>query len=156
MRTRLVWRVAPDYRPPIQAQSQALTTVAWRWRANLRASTAGRTRTGLRAWRKAALEAPNNADIMNSAWHGRSGSGLWQHGRGSASRAVARSARAAVITLGYASTLDGRTDEAKDVLREAHWCSIRTSSGTGNLTRVDPGRAQCKPARNIARTSATS
>ncbi|MFZ3081923.1 tetratricopeptide repeat protein [Rhodoferax ferrireducens] len=132
-----VWRVAPNYRisnsGPDRVAANGYMALARQFEGE------HRWRDARDAWRKAALEAPNNADVMNALGMAEAAQGLFGNAVAALRRAVALAPQRAALlnNLGYALLLDGRTDEAKDVLREALVLNPEHRLARSNLNRVD-------------------
>jgi tetratricopeptide (TPR) repeat protein len=111
------WRVAPSY----QVKHAGVTAGQGYMALARQYEGEGRGPAALVAWRKAALEDPNNVEILGAL-------GIAEAGYGSRDQAVAALRRAVELTpgqaaplnnLGYALMLEGRTDEARGMLRQA-------------------------------------
>ena len=111
------WKIAPSYRVTHTGPDagQGYTALARQYEG------ARRWREARDAWRKAALEAPNDAEILNALGMAEVSQGLYADSVAALRRAVAAAPdRVALLNnLGYALLLDGREDEAKSVLRDA-------------------------------------
>ena len=140
-----VWRVAPNYRisnsGPEPGADNGYMALARQFEGE------HRWRDARDAWRKAALEAPNNADIMNALGMAEAAQGLYGNAVAALRRAVALAPQRAPLlnNLGYALLLDGRTDEAKDVLREALVLNPEHRLARSNLSRVDQVALNASP-----------
>jgi hypothetical protein len=102
----------------------------------------------LQSYRKAALEAPWDVDILNAL-------GLAEAGQGHHARAVAVLRRAVVLApdraqiinnLGYALMLEGRVDEARDFLRLALKVEPGHARARQNLDQLEASVAAAQPA----------
>ncbi len=143
----IVWRVAPNYRiansgPDVGNGYMALARQyegEHRWR------------DARDAWRKAALEAPENADIMNALGMAEAAQGLYGNAVAALRRAVALAPQRAPLlnNLGYALLLDGRTDEAKAVLRDALMLDPGHRLARSNLDSVDQVALNATPLATI-------
>lgn len=130
------WRVAANYRI-----DNAGTSTELGYQALARQFEGERRwREARDAWRKAALAAPEDADILNAL-------GLAEASQGQYGKAVAALRRAVAVApqraqllnnLGYALLLDGQSVEAKSVLQEALTRSPDHRLARANLDRIDP------------------
>ncbi|WP_041790137.1 LytR C-terminal domain-containing protein [Rhodoferax ferrireducens] len=152
-----VWRVAPNYRisnsGPDRVADNGYMALARQYEGE------HRWRDARDAWRKAALEAPQDADVMNALGMAEAGQGLYGNAVAALRRAVALAPQRAPLlnNLGYALLLDGRTDEAKDVLREALVLNPEHRLARSNLNRVDQVALNASPPATPPKdTSATS
>jgi len=152
-----VWRVAPNYRisnsGPGPGAGNGYMALARQFEGE------HRWRDARDAWRKAALEAPQDADIMNALGMAEAAQGLYGNAVAALRRAVALAPQRAPLlnNLGYALLLDGRTDEAKDVLREALVLNPEHRLARSNLNRVDQVALNASPlATSPKDASATS
>lgn len=111
------WRVAPSY----QVKHAGVTAGQGYMALARQYEGEGRGRAALEAWRKAALEDPDNVEILGAL-------GIAEFAYGSRDQAVAALRRAVDLTpgqaaplnnLGYALMLEGHTDEARSLLRQA-------------------------------------
>ena len=111
------WKIAPTYRVTHTGPGagQGYTALARQYEGELR------WREARDAWRKAALEAPNDADILNSLGMAEVSQGMYADSVAALRRAVAAAPDRVALrnNLGYALLLDGHEDEAKSVLLEA-------------------------------------
>ena len=107
----------------------------------------GRVGLALVAWRKAALEAPDDVEILD-------GLGIAEARQGFHDRAVASLRRASALAppraarlnnLGYALLLDGRNDEARSVLLEALALEPQHAQAQTNLSGLEPVLAVATP-----------
>ena len=129
------WRVAANYRI-----DNAGTSTELGYQALARQFEGERRwREARDAWRKAALAAPEDADIQNAL-------GLAEASQGQYGKAVAALRRAVAVAperaqllnnLGYALLLDGQSVEAKSVLQEALTRSPDHRLARANLDRID-------------------
>ena len=130
------WRVMPSYRV-----THAGTDAAQGYLALARKYEGeGRVGLALVAWRKAALEAPDDVEILDAL-------GIAEAGQGFHDRAVAALRRASALAppraarlnnLGYALLLEGRNDEARRVLLEALALEPQHTQAQINLSRLEP------------------
>ena len=130
------WRVVPSYRVTHAGTgaAQGYLALARKYEGE------GRVGLALVAWRKAALEAPDDVEILDAL-------GIAEAGQGFHDRAVAALRRASALAppraarlnnLGYALLLDGRTDEARRVLLEALALEPQHAQAQTNLSRLEP------------------
>jgi len=129
------WKIAPSYRvthtgPGVDQGYMALARQyegEWRWRE------------ARDAWRKAALEAPNNADILNALGMAEASHGLYADSIAALRRAVAVAPERVALrnNLGYALLLAGRNDEARTVLRDVLERDPEHRLARANLDRID-------------------
>ena len=91
------------------------------------------------AWRKAALEAPNDADILNALGMAEASQGLYADSVAALRRAVTAAPDRIALrnNLGYALLLDGHDDEARTVLRDALERDPEHRLARANLNRID-------------------
>jgi Flp pilus assembly protein TadD len=122
------WRVEPKY----QVRHSGVTAGQGYMALARQYEGEGRGRAALEAWRKAAFEDPNNAEILGAL-------GIAEAGYGSRDQAVVALRRAVELSpgqtaplnnLGYALMLEGHTDEARSMLRQA--------------LELDPGHVQAR------------
>ncbi|MDO8778833.1 MAG: LytR C-terminal domain-containing protein [Burkholderiaceae bacterium] len=129
------WRVAPNYRISHAGPSADAGYVA------LARQFEGerRWREARDAWRKAALAAPQDADILNALGLAEASQGQYGHAVAALRRAVALAPERAQLlnNLGYALLLDGHSVEAKSVLQEALARSPDHLLARANLERID-------------------
>ena len=111
------WKIAPSYRVTHTGlgADQGYMTLARQYEGERR------WREARDAWRKAAVEAPNDADILNALGMAEVSQGMYADSVAALRRAVAAAPDRVALrnNLGYALLLDGREDEAKSVLRDA-------------------------------------
>ena len=111
------WKIAPSYRVTHTGlgADQGYMTLARQYEGERR------WREARDAWRKAALEAPNDADILNSLGMAEVSQGMYADSVAALRRAVAAAPDRVALrnNLGYALLLDGHEDEAKSVLLDA-------------------------------------
>ena len=129
------WQIAPSYRvihtgPGADQGYRALARRyegEWRWRE------------ARDAWRKAAAEAPNDADILNALGMAEAGQGLYADSIAALRRAVAAAPERVALrnNLGYALLLAGHDDEARTVLRDALERDPEHQQARANLDRID-------------------
>ncbi len=130
------WRVVPSYRVTHAGTgaAQGYLALARKYEGE------GRVGLALVAWRKAALEAPDDVEILD-------GLGIAEARQGFHDRAVASLRRASALAppraarlnnLGYALLLDGRNDEARRVLLEALALEPQHAQAQTNLSRLEP------------------
>ena len=129
------WKIAPSYRvihtgPGADQGYRALARRyegEWRWRE------------ARDAWRKAAAEAPNDADILNALGMAEAGQGLYADSIAALRRAMAAAPERVALrnNLGYALLLAGRDDEARTVLRDALERDPEHQQARANLDRID-------------------
>jgi hypothetical protein len=130
-----IWRVAPNYRISNAGASADLGYMA------LARQYEGerRWREARDAWRKAALEAPEDAEILNALGMAEAGQGLYGNAVAALRRAVALAPQRVPLlnNLGYALLLDGQNVEAKSVLHEALARNPDHRLARANLSRVE-------------------
>ena len=130
------WRVVPSYRVTHAGTgaAQGYLALARKYEGE------GRVGLALVAWRKAALEAPDDVEILDAL-------GIAEARQGFHDRAVAALRRASALAppraarlnnLGYALLLDGRNDEARGVLLEALAIEPQHAQAVTNLGRLEP------------------
>ncbi|HEU5297335.1 MAG TPA: LytR C-terminal domain-containing protein [Burkholderiaceae bacterium] len=130
------WRVVPRYRVTHAGTgaAQGYFALARKYEGE------GRVGLALVAWRKAALEAPDDVEILDAL-------GIAEARQGFHDRAIATLRRASALAppqaarlnnLGYALLLDGRNDEARRVLLEALALEPQHAQARTNLSRLEP------------------
>jgi tetratricopeptide (TPR) repeat protein len=149
----MTWRLAPNYRLSSTEASaaQGYTALARQYEGERR------WREARDAWRKAALAAPQDADIQNELGMAEASQGLYGNAVTALQRAVALAPeRAALLNnLGYALLLDGRSDEAKSVLQAALARNPEHPLARANLGRIDQLAVAVAPVVTPAQTTAT-
>lgn len=149
----MTWRLAPNYRLSSTEASaaQGYTALARQYEGERR------WREARDAWRKAALAAPQDADIQNELGMAEASQGLYGNAVTALQRAVALAPeRAALLNnLGYALLLDGRSDEAKSVLQAALARNPEHPMARANLGRIDQLAVAAAPVVTPAQTTAT-
>lgn len=146
------WRVVPSYRISHAGlgMAQGYAALARQYEGE------GRWEDALQAWRKAAADAPDDADILD-------GLGIALSGQGRLDEAVATLHRAAegapasarrFNNLGYALMLSGRNDEARNVLHRAVALDPGHAAARANLGKLDPRGVPATPRLAVAATSA--
>jgi len=148
------WRVQPTFR----VDQASLTGVGHGYLALARQYEGERRwDQALQAYRKAALEAPMDEEILNAL-------GLAEAGQGNLARAVAALRRAVALApervqfvnnLGYALMLDGRVDEARGFLRLALTLEPGHARARQNLEQAEARLAAAPPAPAAAAAEST-
>lgn len=150
----MTWRLAPNYRVSSTAASaaQGYMALARQYEGERR------WREARDAWRKAALEAPQNPDILNELGMAEAGQGLYGNAVTALQRAVALAPEQASLlnNLGYALLLDGRSDEAKSVLQAALARRPDHPLARANLSRLDQLAVAAAPVATPAITPAVT
>jgi hypothetical protein len=146
------WRVQPTFR----VDQASLTGVGHGYLALARQYEGERRwDQALQAYRKAALEAPMDEEILNAL-------GLAEAGQGNLARAVAALRRAVALApqrvqfvnnLGYALMLDGRADEARGFLRLALTLEPGHARARQNLEQAEARLAVAPPAPAAAEST---
>ncbi|WP_298832624.1 LytR C-terminal domain-containing protein [uncultured Piscinibacter sp.] len=146
------WRVVPSYRISHAGlgMAQGYAALARQYEGERRWEDA------LEAWRKAAADAPDDADILD-------GLGIALSGQGRLDEAVVTLHRAAegapasarrFNNLGYALMLAGRNDEARSVLHRALALDPGHTAARANLGKLDPRGVPATPQLAVAVASA--
>ncbi len=144
------WRVAANYRI-----DNAGTSTELGYKALARQFEGERRwREARDAWRKAALAAPEDADILNALGLAETSQGQYSNAVAALRRAVAADPQRAQLlnNLGYALLLDGQSVEAKRVLQEALTRSPDHRLARVNLDRIDQVAGGASP-RSVADSS---
>lgn len=143
------WKVQPQYRVDHAAPAapgQGYAALARRYSGERRWADA------LDAWRKAAMEAPDDVDILNALAMAEAGQGHNARAIAALRRAVALAPQRAHLlnNLGYALMLDGQADAARALLREAIALDPRHALARANLERADQAAALALPVPPVA------
>lgn len=130
------WKIAPSYRVTHTGPGadQGYMALARQYEGELRWQAARE------AWRKAALEAPDDADALNGLGMAEARRGRYADSVAALRRAVATAPDRVALrnNLGYALLLDGQDDEARTVLHDALERDPKNRLLRANLDRLDP------------------
>lgn len=133
------WRVEPNYRVShtgtVAGMAQGYAALAKQYEGERRWSDA------LRAWQRAAAEAPTDVDVLDALGIALAGQGRYDEAVATLQRAVALAPQRARLqnNLGYALILAGREEEARNPLRAAVLLEPAHAMARANLQRVEPG-----------------
>ena len=144
------WRVEPNYRI---SHAEVSSHLGYKALAHQYESE-HRWREARDAWQKAALEAPEDADLLNALGLAEAGQGRYGNAVTALRRAVALAPERVnlINNLGYALLLDGQKTEAKSVLQAALARSPEHPLVRINLNRLDPGAPDTRQTQHLQTT----